>query len=262
MHDFNFHRPTSLARALEVLRAEPDAKLLAGGQSLLPVLKLKLAQPSDLVSLGALGLGGIRREGAQLVIGAATTHAEVAASPEVNAALPALAALAGQIGDPQVRHRGTLGGSIAHNDPAADYPAALLALGATVLTDRREIGAEEFFRGMFETALEPDEIITAVRFPLARRAGYARFPHPASRFAVVGVMVAESQGGVRVAVTGAAPCVFRFTDAEQALVRRFESAALAGLEYPADGLLGDLHASPEYRAHLIPVMTRRALALA
>jgi carbon-monoxide dehydrogenase medium subunit len=263
MQDFKFLRPTSLAEAVKALGADSNAKLLAGGQSLLPVLKLNLAAPSALISLSAISqLGGIRREGGMLIIGAAATHAEVAASKDVKSAIPALSALAEQIGDAQVRNRGTLGGSVAHNDPSADYPAALLALNATIVTDRREIGADAFFTGMFETALAKDEIVTAVKFPVPARAGYAKFPNPASKYAIVGVMVAQGPGGVRVAVTGAASCVFRFEAAEKALAKHFGPDAVGKLDYPADDLLSDLHAAPDYRAHLVPVMTQRAVAAA
>src|SRR5262245_33910652 len=209
MKDFAFHRPTTTADAVALLKAKPDAKLLAGGQSLLPVLKLDLAEPSDLISLTAIKeLHDIRVDGDRLVIGALVTHDEVHRSPEVQKHLPALAQLAGWIGDAQVRNRGTLGGSVAHADPAADYPAALLALGATIATDRRKIAADDFFTGLFETALARDEIVTAVHFPIPKRAGYAKFAHRASKYALVGVMVAETAQGVRVAVTGAAAWVF------------------------------------------------------
>ncbi len=263
MQDFEFQRAATVADAVEALRAAPEGKLLAGGQSLLPVLKLNLAAPSALISISAISqLKGVRREGAVLVIGAGTTHAEVASSGDVQSALPGLSALAEQIGDPQVRNRGTLGGSIAHNDPAADYPAALVALGATIVTDRRELAAEAFFTGMFETALARDELVTAVKFPIVQRAGYAKFPNPASKYAIVGVMVAQGSGGVRVAVTGAGPCVFRFAAAEKALAQRFAPEAIDGLTHPADDQLSDLHAAADYRAHLIPVMTKRAVAAA
>jgi carbon-monoxide dehydrogenase medium subunit len=263
MQDFEFQRAATVADAVEALRAAPEGKLLAGGQSLLPVLKLNLAAPSALISISAISqLKGVRREGAVLVIGAGTTHAEVASSGDVQSALPGLSALAEQIGDPQVRNRGTLGGSVAHNDPAADYPAALVALGATIVTDRRELAAEAFFTGMFETALARDELVTAVKFPIVQRAGYAKFPNPASKYAIVGVMVAQGSGGVRVAVTGAGPCVFRFAAAEKALAQRFAPEAIDGLTHPADDLLSDLHAAADYRAHLIPVMTKRAVAAA
>jgi carbon-monoxide dehydrogenase medium subunit len=263
MQDFEFQRVTTVADAVKALRDAQAGKLLAGGQSLLPVLKLNLAAPSALISISAISqLQGIRREGSVLVIGAGTTHAEVAASKDVQSVLPGLAALAEQIGDPQVRNRGTLGGSVAHNDPAADYPAALLALGATVVTDRREISADVFFTGMFETALARDELVTAVKFPSVQRAGYAKFPNPASKYAIVGVMVAQGPQGVRVAVTGAGPCVFRFAAAEKALAQRFAPEAIDGLTFPSDDLLSDLHAAADYRAHLVPVMTKRAVAAA
>lgn len=263
MQNFEFQRANSVADAVKALGAAPEGKLLAGGQSLLPVLKLNLAAPSTLISISAIShLKGIRREGSVLVIGAGTTHAEVAASKDVKGAIPGLAALAEQIGDPQVRNRGTLGGSVAHNDPAADYPAALLALNATVVTDRRELGAETFFTGMFETALARDEIVTAVKFPIGARVGYAKFPNPASKYAIVGVMVVQGGQGVRVAVTGAGVCVFRFQAAEKALAQRFAPEVIDGLSYPAGDLLSDLHAAADYRAHLVPVLTKRAVALA
>jgi aerobic carbon-monoxide dehydrogenase medium subunit len=261
MNDFHFHRPTNLREAVSTQKNASDAKYLGGGQSLLPVMKLGLAAPSDLVALGGLAdLKGIRVEGKELVIGAASTHAEVAVSPVVRNAIPALADLAAHIGDPQVRNRGTIGGSLAHDDPSADYPAAVLALGATVQTDRRRIAADDYFQGMFTTALAPDEIITAVRFPLPERASYAKFPHPASRFALVGVMVAKGPAGVRVAVTGAGPSVFRSVAMEKALQARFVPEALTPIVVPATGLTSDPFGSAEYRAHLVGVMARRAVA--
>ncbi len=260
MQDFGFHRPLTLSSAVEALRTRPDAKPLAGGQSLIPVMKLGLAAPSDLVSLtGIPDLRFVRVEGKELVIGAATTHAEVAESPEVRRVLPALADLAAHIGDPQVRNRGTLGGSLAHNDPAADYPAAALALGATVVTDRRKLPADAYFKGLYATALDPDEVIASVRFPVPEKAAYAKLPHPASRFALVGVFVARGPAGIRVAVTGAGPGVFRATALEQALARRFAPAAVAGIGIPAAGLTDDPFGSAEYRAHLVSVLARRAL---
>ena len=260
MQDFALHRPTSAAAAVETCRGCDEGRYLAGGQSLIPMMKLDLALPSDLVSLAGIAeLSGIRREGETLTIGAAETHAAVAESAEVAGAIPALAGLAARIGDAQVRNRGTLGGSIAHADPAADYPAALLALGATILTDRREIEAESFFAGPYETALEAGELIRAARFPIPEAAAYAKFPQPASKFALVGVFLARTAEGVRVAVTGAATTVFRADAIEQALERSFEASALDGLEIPPDGLTDNLDASAEYRAHLIGAMTRRAL---
>jgi len=261
MQEFGFHRPENVAGAVGALKAAREGKILGGGQSLIPVMKLGLAAPSDLVSLAKVAeLRGIRREGKELVIGAMTTHAEVAESAEARSAIPALTDLAGHIGDPQVRNRGTLGGSLAHDDPGADYPAAVLALSATVVTDRRQIPADAFFKGMFETALQADEIISAVRFPIPSRAAYAKFPHPASRFALVGVMVAEGPSGVRVAVTGAGPSVFRATALEAALSKRFRPESIEGVSMPSQGLQSDGFASAEYRAHLIGVLARRAVA--
>jgi aerobic carbon-monoxide dehydrogenase medium subunit len=260
MQDFTFHRPGSIEDAVRTLREKPDGKALGGGQSLIPVMKLGLAAPSDLVSVAALAeLRGLKLDGRELVVGAATSHAEVADSPDVKKAIPALADLAGHIGDPQVRNRGTLGGSLAHDDPAADYPAAVLALGATVVTDRRRIPADDFFVGMFQTALQADELVTAVRFPIPEKAAYAKFPHPASRFALCGVFVARGPGGVRVAVTGAGPSVFRWSEAEKALGLRFSPDALEAVALRPDGLTGDTFGSPEYRAHLVGVLARRAV---
>jgi carbon-monoxide dehydrogenase medium subunit len=260
MKDFEFHRPSSVQDAVALLRARGGAKLLAGGQSLLPVLKLELAEPSDLVSIAGLKeLRDIRLDGDKLLIGALVTHDGVHRSPEVAKAIPALAALAGGIGDAQVRNRGTLGGSVAHADPAADYPAALLGLGATIITDRRSIAADDYFTGLFQTALEADELITAVAFPIPKRAAYIKFAHRASKYALVGVLVAETTGGVRVAVTGAGAKVFRLTAFEQALQGSMTASALDGLTVPVAGLNGDAEASAEYRAHLIGVMARRAV---
>ena len=263
MYAFEYHRPTSLSEAAGLVSGNDDAKIMAGGQTLIPTLKQRLAQPSDVIDLGAIAeLRGIREEGGGLVIGATTTHGEVAGSEVVRRVIPELAELANGIGDAQVRNRGTLGGSICNNDPSADYPAALVGLGATVHTDKRTIAAEDFFTGLFETALEPDEIVTAVTFPKPGRAGYAKFPNPASRYATVGVFVAEVGGAVRVAVTGAGPVVFRWPEAEQALTSNFSAAALNGLSVDADGLNADIHASAEYRASLVAVMAKRAVVRA
>jgi carbon-monoxide dehydrogenase medium subunit len=260
MEDFAFHRPDTITAAQEAIQGAEDGKFMAGGQSLLPLMKLDMAAPDTVVSLAGLEeLRGIIREGDTLVVGAATTHSEVAQSDEVVGAIPALAGLAGRIGDPQVRNRGTLGGSVAHADPAADYPAALVALGATIVTDRREISVEDFFKGMFETPLEDDEIITSVRFPVPEAAAYAKFPNPASKYAIVGVMVARGSDGVRVAVTGAGPGVFRASEFEAALDADFSASAVDGVSVPAEGLLSDTDASAEYRAHLVGVMVRRAV---
>jgi len=260
MYAFNFERAADAKAAVAKLKADPDAKFLAGGQSLLAAMKLRLSAPSVLVDVTRIpGLAGVSVENDALVIGAATRHADVAANAEVRRRIPALAALARGIGDRQVRAMGTLGGSLANNDPAACYPAAVLGLGATVVTDRREIAADDFFKGLYETALEPDELITAVRFPAPEQAAYIKFRNPASRFALVGVLVARTGGAVRVAVTGAADCVFRCEPLEQALSASFTAAAARAVTIDPAGLNGDLHASPEYRAHLIPVLAARAV---
>lgn len=263
MYGFDYHRPTSLDEAAKLLAQAEDASPIAGGQTLLQSLKQRLAQPSDLVDLGGLSeLTGIKAEGDHVVIGALTRHNEVARSPEVRKTIPALAQLAGMIGDDQVRNMGTIGGSIANNDPAADYPAGLLGLGATVITQQREISADDFFVEMFETALEPGEIIKAVRFPVPKRAAYIKFPQPASRYALVGVMVSEGSDGVRVAVTGAASSVFRVSAMEQALAGSFSADAIADITVDSSELNADLHGTPEYRAHLVNVLARRAVAAA
>ncbi|MBC8790313.1 MAG: carbon monoxide dehydrogenase [Tagaea sp. CACIAM 22H2] len=263
MYDFAYHKPASVADAVKLLGADGEAKPLAGGQTLIPTLKQRLARPTAVVDLGAIkDLAGISVAGGKVTIGAMTKHADVAASADVKKALPALAALAGGIGDPAVRHRGTIGGSIANNDPAADYPAACLALGATIKTNKREIAADDFFRGMFETALDAGELIVSVSFPVAEKAAYMKFDQPASRYALVGVFVAKTAGGVRVAVTGAAASVFRWKEAEAALSKSFAAASLDGVKASASGLNSDIHGSAEYRAHLIGVMAKRAVAAA
>ncbi|MDQ0510128.1 FAD binding domain-containing protein [Ancylobacter amanitiformis] len=262
MFPFTYHRPVELASAHALLVANEEAKLLAGGQTLIATLKQRLASPSDLVDLARVpGLTGIAREGGALVIGAMTRHAEVAASQQVAAAIPALADLAGRIGDPAVRNRGTLGGSIANNDPSADYPAACLGLDATIVTDRRELAAGDFFLGLFETALEPDEIILSVRFPIGGTATYAKFANPASRYAMAGAFLWRGEEGVRVAITGAGQNgVFRWSAAETALVADFSPAALVDIGLDGDEMIADIHGSGAYRAHLAGVMTRRAVA--
>lgn len=263
MYEFNYQRPTSLDAATKSAAAAQDGKYLAGGMTLIPTMKQRLAQPSDLIDLCAIAeLSGIRRDGDEIVIGATTTHAEVAASKEVRSAIPALAELASHIGDPAVRARGTIGGSIANADPAADYPAAVVGLGATVQTNQRSIAADDFFTGLFETALEETEVVTAVRFPIPTRAGYAKFPNPASRYAVVGVLVCEGSGATRVAVTGAGASVFRVAEMEKALAGDFSPQALEGISVPATSLNSDIHASDEYRAHLVTVMAKRAVQAA
>jgi carbon-monoxide dehydrogenase medium subunit len=263
MYAFEYHRPHTLSGAVADLEKQ-DAKALAGGMTLLPTMKQRLAAPSALIELKSVPeLTGIAREGDALVIGAMSRHAEVARSAVVEGAIPALAKLAGRIGDPHVRNRGTIGGSLANNDPAADYPAAVLALGATIVTSKRRISADDYFKGLFETALEAGELITQVSFPIPQKAGYMKFANPASRYALVGVFVAKTADGVRVAVTGAgANGVFRAEAMEAALNANFSPAALDGISVPASGLNTDIHADAEYRAHLIGVMARRAVAAA
>mgnify|MGYP000858800642 CR=1 FL=1 len=263
MQAFQLHQPTSLANAAQLRSGKDDARLLAGGQSLLAAMKLGLNSATDLVNLAALPeLAGIKVEGNSVVVGAMTRHADVAANADVKRLIPALAALAGGIGDRQVRNMGTLGGSIANADPAACYPAAVVGLGATVRTNKREIAADDFFRGFYETALAEDEIVTSVSFPVPQKAAYVKFKNPASRFALVGVFVAKTPGGARVAVTGAAGSVFRATAIEQALNGNWSAAAAKAVKVSADNLNSDLHASAEYRAHLIPVLAARAVAAA
>ncbi len=262
MYDFAYHQPTHLAQAAELLQSDAEARLLAGGMSLLPSLKLRLARTPALIDLGAIApLAGIRHDAAMLALGAMTTHAAVASSALVQSLVPGLARLAAGIGDPMVRNRGTVGGSVANADPAADYPAAVLALDALIVTQRREIAAQAFFTGLYETALAPDEIITEVRFPVPRCAGYAKLRHPASRFAVMGVMVARSASDeVRVAVTGAGPRVFRVEAAEAALSRRFDPAALDEVSLDPVQLMADIHGSAEYRALCFRPLAKKALA--
>jgi carbon-monoxide dehydrogenase medium subunit len=264
MYNFTYHRASGLRQAQNLLGKLEDPKLLAGGMTLLPTMKMRLASPANLIDLDRVeGLDGIEVKGRSLVIGALARHAEVANSATVGEAIPALAELAGMIGDPAVRHRGTLGGSVANNDPNADYPAACLALAATIVTTKRKIPADEFFKGLFETALEPDEIVTKVSFPVPKKAAYQKFRNPASRYALVGVFVAKRPSEIRVAVTGAGGSgVFRVTAFEEALKKRFSPKVLEGLTVPADGMSSDIHGSAEYRAHLIGVLARRAVAAA
>jgi len=260
MYSFNYHKAGSVGDAASRLAGNPDAKLLAGGQTLIASMKLRLTSPPDLVDLRDVAeLRGIKADGNAVTLGAMTRHAEVAESKEVQRAIPALARLAAGIGDRMVRNMGTLGGSIANNDPAADYPAAVVGLNAGVNTNKRKIAADDFFTGMFETALQAGEIITSVAFPAAKRAAYVKFKNPASRYAIVGVFVADTDGGVRVAVTGAGPSVFRVAEMERALSSKFAPDALNGIKVSASGLNSDLHASAEYRAHLITVMAKRAV---
>jgi carbon-monoxide dehydrogenase medium subunit len=261
MYNFEFVKPASVAEAVTALRAE-GAQALAGGQTLIATMKQRLASPATLVSLtGIAEIRGVRAEGGTLTVGAATPHAIVAA--EAARAYPALAKLAGGIGDPAVRNRGTIGGSIANNDPAACYPSAVLASGATVVTNKRRIAADDYFQGLFSTALDEGEIITSVAFPIPEKAAYVKFNQPASRFALTGVFVAKYPSGVRVAVTGAGQDgVFRWAEAEAALTGDFSAAAISGLPVDASGLISDLHGTPEYRANLVRVLTARAVTAA
>lgn len=262
MYAFDFEKPTTVAEAVAAL-SDDEAQPLSGGQTLIPTLKQRLAMPSKLVSLtGIAEMQGVcTNDAGQLCIGGATPHAVVAA--EAASKYPALSALASNIGDPAVRNRGTIGGSVANNDPAACYPSAVLASGATVVTNNREIAADDYFQGLFTTALEEGEIITEVRFPVPQAANYQKFVQPASRFALVGVFVAKFADGVRVAVTGASnDGVFRWTEAEEALSANFSPDAINGLTVDAGDMIGDLHGTPEYRAHIVGVMTKRAVAAA
>ena len=261
MHPTRYHRAATVAEAARLFAEQEDASYLSGGHTLLPTMKLGLRQPSDLIDLGRIEeMRGIEAVDGILSIGAATRHAETAASPIVRRHIPALAGLAGSIGDRHVRHRGTMGGSVANNDPAADYPAAVLSLGATVVTDRRSIPADDFFVGLYETALEPGEIITRIAYPIPNQAGYAKFRSPASRFAIAAAFVARTGGAVRVAITGAGSAgVFRPRELEDALSRDFSSAALASCRIDPELMLADLNGTPDYRANLALVMTRRAV---
>ena len=263
MYSVNYHRAASVADAAKLMK-NGDAKLLSGGMTLIPAMKTRLAAPSDLVDVSRIeALKGVKVSGKTVTIGAATTHFDVANDEKLKKACPALAHLASLIGDPAVRHRGTIGGSIANNDPAADYPAAMLALGATIVTNKREIAADKFFKGLFETALKDGEIVTAVTFAAPAQAGYEKFRNPASRYAIVGVFVTKGKDGVRAAVTGAGDNgVFRSKEIEAALAKKFDAAALDGVKVSAENLMSDIHASADYRAHLVTVIARRAVAAA
>ncbi len=263
MHQMHYYRPTTVVEAAQLLQQHADDKVLAGGQSVLPSMRLGLLAPEGLIDLsGIADLNGIKLNNGSVTIGAMTTHSAVAASKDVSKTIPALARLASGIGDRAVRNRGTIGGALAHNDPAADYPAAVLALGATIHTNLRQIAADDFFKGLYETALQRGELITSVTFPVPEKAAYVKFKQPASRFALVGVFVAKTGGGVRVAVTGAGACVFRVKALEDALAKKFAPESCDGIKVPAAGLNSDIHGSAEYRAHLIPVLARRAVAAA
>ena len=263
MYDVSYARAASVPAAIEAFNDGDDPKFIAGGQTLIPTMKARLAAPSELIDVSQIdNLIGICEDGELVIVGAATTHAAVNESSLLQDRIPGLASLAGLIGDPMVRHRGTMGGSVANNDPSADYPAALLALGATIRTDRRDVRGDDFFVDMFETDLEEDELITAIAFPVPRRCAYAKFPNPASRYAMVGVMVAElANGSIRVAVTGAgASGVYRWTEAEEALTADWSAEAVANLKADPDDMLEDMHGSADYRAHLVAIMTKRAVA--
>jgi carbon-monoxide dehydrogenase medium subunit len=263
MISFAFHSPQTVPEAAALLGSVSDSMPFAGGMTLLPTIKQRLASPAALVDLSKIPqLSGIAVEGSTLVIGAMARHVDVAESARVRNSIPLLATLAAGIGDPAVRNRGTIGGSVANNDPSADYPAAVLALGATVVTDRREIAADAFFKGLFETALEPGEVIKAVRFPIPSAGGYAKFKSPASRYAVVGVCVARKGEKVRVAVTGAGPGVFRVAAMEAALETAFTPGAVAAIKVDSKSLSSDIHADAEYRAHLVTVMAKKAVTAA
>jgi len=260
MYPFNYHRPGSVEEAVKLYHAAEDGLYLAGGQTLIPTMKQRLAAPTDVIDLAGIeGLTGIEIGADTVTVGALTRHDTVATSASVRAKLPVLAYLAGQIGDGQVRNRGTIGGSVANSDPAADYPAAVIGLGATIHTVSRSIAADDYFKNLFETALEPGEIITRIEFPVPSRATYRKFPNPASRYAVVGVLVADFAGSIRVGVTGAGPCAFRATAIEAVLNANLDPAAVNGVEVPDAGFNSDLHASQEFRAHLVKVMARRAV---
>jgi carbon-monoxide dehydrogenase medium subunit len=260
MYEFTYQRATSVDDAQAKQSQADDGTYVAGGMTLIPTLKQRLANPSDVIDLADVGISGIREDGDSIVIGAMTRHVDVAQSDLVQEKIPGLAELADGIGDPQVRNRGTIGGSVANNDPAADYPAACLALGATIVTSAREIPADDYFTGLFETLLEEGELVTEIKFPVPSKSNYQKFPNPASRYAIVGVMVAETSGGPRVAVTGASQSgVFRSSEMEAALSANWSRDALEGISIPEDGLNADIHASAEYRAHLIGVMAKRAV---
>jgi len=261
MYDFAYQKPGSVADAVNLLKGDPEAKALAGGMTFIPVLKQRLNKPSAVVDLVKLGLSGITSAGNTITIGAMTNHVTIATNADIKAKIPGLSEMASWIGDTQVRHRGTMGGSLANNDPSACYPAAVLACDATIKTDRRSIKADDFFQGMFTTALEPGEIITAIELPIPQKSAYEKFRNPASRYAIVGVFVAKFASGVRLAITGASQSgVFRHTEMEKALSANFSPDAIAAIKTPADGLNADIHASAEYRAHLIGVVSKRAVA--
>jgi aerobic carbon-monoxide dehydrogenase medium subunit len=264
MYETNYHRASSVADAVKLLKKSEDPKILAGGMTLIPTMKQRLAAPTDLVDIGRIAeIQGIKVSGKTVTIGAGTTHFDVANSEKLAKVCPALCSLASHIGDPHVRHRGTIGGSISNNDPAADYPSAMLALNATIITDKRSMPADKFFKGLFETSLKDGEVVTSIEFTAPAKAAYSKFPNPASRYAVAGVFVAKDKDGVRVAVTGAGESgVYRHKGLEAALDKKFEAASIDAVKVDAKGLMGDMHATPEYRAALIKVMAKRAVVAA
>jgi aerobic carbon-monoxide dehydrogenase medium subunit len=264
MENFNYHRPATVAAAASMMKKSKDASYMSGGHTLLPTMKQGLASHKDIIDLTAIkNFSGITVGAAAVVIKAGTTHMEVATSAAIKRAIPALWEMAGKIGGVHVRHRGTIGGSVANNDPAADYPSACLGLGATIITDKRKIPADAFFTGMFETALKPGEIITAVSFPIPKKSSHQKFPNPASRYALTGVFLSQDKAGkVRVAVTGAGPKVFRVPEMEAALSKGFSPSSLSGISVKAKGLNTDMHATAEYRAHLIGILAKRAVEAA
>ncbi len=264
MENFNYHRPATVAAAAAMMKKSKDGKYLGGGHTLIPTMKQGLAAPKDVIDLSAIkNFGGITVSKTMVTIKAGTTHMEVATSKPVQKAIPALAQMAGKIGGVHVRYKGTIGGSIANNDPAADYPSACMGLGAIIQTNTRKIEADKFFTGMFQTALKKGEIITAVHFPIPKKASHQKFPNPASRYAMVGVFISQdAKGQARVGVTGAAPSVFRAKELEAALSKEFSAKAISGVKASAKGLLSDMHASADYRAHLIGVLASRAVAAA
>ena len=260
MYRFEFHKPANVEEATALFKQADDGMYLSGGMTLIPTMKQRLAAPTDLIDLSGIPeMTGIEVSADTVSIGALTRHNDVANSAEINSNLPVLTTLAGLIGDNQVRNRGTIGGSVANSDPAADYPAAVVGLGATVHTNERTIGGDEFFQDLFETALKPAELVTRIDFPVPSRAAYQKFPNPASRYAVVGVLIADFAGQIRVGVTGAGPCAFRATRIEDVLNQNLSLTALDDVEVPDAGFNSDLHASAEYRAHLVKVMASRAL---
>ena len=260
MYEFQYHKPSSIDEVKEIISSLDDPKIMAGGMTLIPTMKQRLAAPSDIIDLSEIKeLRGISKKDNNLIIGSMTTHYEVHNSELVNQEIPSLAYLAGLIGDPMVRHRGTIGGSIANSDPSADYPSSVISLGAKIITDKREIDADNFFVDLFETALEENELILSISFPIPKKSAYEKFPQPASRYALVGVFVSDTDKGIRVGVTGAGPCAFRVPEMEKELTNNFSEESIKNVNLNIDVLNSDIHASSEYRAHLVKVMAKRAI---